>query len=397
MHQRALWLAFLVAACGGDNAATGPDAAPTPDAPPPFANAFDGDAPQVVTDGGHVLAAPRVQPLFFTGDDAMQAQVEQFLGQLATSDYWTTTTGEYGVGALTILPTMVLTDTPPTTDDALHTLLETKVPAPDASTIYAVFLPTGVTLSTPDGGKSCQDFGAYHDEDVPAGGGSIVYALMPRCPGQGNGDTDLDEVTISTSHELIEAATDPTVETTPAFGDADAAHWTWAVTPGAEVGDFCEYVDTAYAPLVGTFNVQRTWSNAAAKAGHDPCVPAAPGPYIAAEPMLDDTTTIDGYTGAVTTRGVIVPVGMTKTIDVVLYSDVDGAGDFTAQAMDLAGVFGGAAELSFTWDKTSGGNGDHLKLTIRREKAGSLPGSEFVISAQDSTGVTHSLWWSYAN
>ena len=398
MSKRAL--SVLLVACGGGNPATTPDAPVVPDAPPAFHNAFDGSAPQVVKVNGEVLATPKVQAIFFTGDDTLQAQVEQFLTQLSGSDYWTTTTGEYGVGTLTVLPTIVLTDTPPTTDDALKALLASKFDgthpefgnAPDANAIYSVFLPAGVVLDA-GGAKSCQDFGAYHDEAATAKQESIVYALMPRCQGQG---PDIEGVTISASHELIEAATDPRVETTPAFGDSDADHYVWAITPAAEVGDYCEYLDTAYDKLVGDFFVQRTWSNAAALAGTDPCVPAAPGPYIGAEPAFPDSTPIEGFTGVVTTKGVIVPVGMTKTIDVVLYSDVDGPA-FTVQALDLAGAFGDPAELSFTWDKTTGKNGDHLQLSIKRIKAGSLPGSEFVIMAQDSAGTTHSMWWSYAN
>ena len=53
--------------------------------------------------------------------------------------------------------------------------------------------------------------------------------------------------------QLIEAATDPRVETTPAFGDSDAEHYIWAYTPGAEVSDYCEYHATGHVqePLEG--------------------------------------------------------------------------------------------------------------------------------------------------
>jgi hypothetical protein len=393
MTTRSLALALSLAACSNTSSNPAePDAGI--DAPASFQEAFDGDAPQLVDLGGGVLQAPKVQPIFFAGDDAMQAQTEQFLTQLAASDYWTTTTSEYGVGALTVLPTIVLTDTPPTTDAALQALLAGKLTAPDQSTIYSVFTPEGVVIDA-GGDKSCQDFGAYHDEAATTAGAGIVYALVPRC--NDPGVPEIDELTVSTSHELIEAATDPFVEMTPAFGDSDPEHYVWAVTPAAEVGDYCEYVDTAYDKLVGDFMVQRIWSNAAAKAGHDPCVPAAPGPYIGAEPMMTESTTIDGFSGSVATKGVVIPVGMSKTIDVVLYSDDPNAGDFTVHADFIGQSVDSPTELSFTWDKTTGHNGDHLQLTIKRVKAGSLPGSEFVIEAQDASMTTHSLWWSYAN
>ena len=369
-----------------------------PPDPGPFANAFDGNAPQLVNMGGGVLATPKVQPIFFANDATMQASVEQFLGQVAGSDYWATTTGEYGVGPLTVQPTIVLADTPPTTDDALQALLAGKFDgthaefgaAPDQSTIYAVFLPDGVTMSFPDGSQSCVDFGAYHDEAHTAAKQGIVYSLTPRCHGQG--DSDLDEVTISTSHELIEAATDPFVEDTGGFGDADPDHYVWAYTPGAETGDFCEYLPGAYDKLVGDFMVQRTWSNAAATAGKDPCVPALATPYFGAEPMFTESTMIEGLTGTMTTKAAVVAVGESKTIDVVLYSDQPTAA-FTVDAQELSQ----SPELALSWDKTTGKNGDHLKLTIKRVKAGTLPGTEFVIIANDDQGNPRSLWWSFAN
>src|ERR1051326_8430483 len=122
MTKRSLMV--LLAACSPTSNPAEPDAGV--DAPATFQEAFDGDAPQLVDMGGGVLATPKVQPIFFAGDDAMQAQTEPFLTQLAASDYWTTTTSEYGVGALTVLPTIVLTDTPPTTDAALQALLAGK-------------------------------------------------------------------------------------------------------------------------------------------------------------------------------------------------------------------------------------------------------------------------------
>ena len=63
----------------------------------------------------------------------------------------------------------------------------------------------------------------------------------------------------------------------------------------------------AYIRGVGDFMVQRTWSNAAAKAGHDPCVPAPATPYIAAEPMFTESVPFDGYTGTVQTKAMQLP------------------------------------------------------------------------------------------
>ena len=392
-----LSLVFLIG-CGTHVADTGPDAAVGPDAPPAWSEAMPAAMPQLVKLNGTTLATPKVRAIFFAGDAAVQAQIADFEAQLATSAYWTATTSEYGVGPLVVQPTLVAPGAAPTTDTALETLLKTQLDGThagwtyDPSTIYSVFLPAGVVLTGAGGSKSCQDYGAYHNELAGAHGESIVYALMPRCQGQGPA---IDDLTASASHEWAEAATDPRVNTAPAFGDADAANYVWAYTPAAENGDYCEYLDSAYQRLVGNFLVQRTWSNAAAKAGHDPCVPALAGPYVAAAPILIDDAPIGDTTGTVTTKAAKVPLGMSKTIEVQLFSDQPTA-DFTVSAIDVAADFQGApAELAFQWDKQSGHNGDKLHLTITRKVAGQFMGSEFAI-VTTVDGKPTNLWWSFA-
>ena len=390
-----IWLAAL-AACG-DNVKLAPDAAP-PDATPDasgFVEAPHGTAPQVMSGGGAVMATPKIVPIFFTGDTTMQTQVEQFLTQLSTSSYWTTTTQEYGVGALTIMPTIVSTDTPPTSDQMLQTWLagqldgtHTDWPTFDPNAIYAVFLPDGVQLSTPFG-NSCSAFGAYHDETMGQANTKIIYALMPRCQG------GVDTLTVSASHEFIEAATDPHPETDPAYQLVDGPHLIWEFAPGGEVGDMCEFVGLAAQRLVGNFAVQRTWSNMSAAAGHDPCVPVLATPYVSAAPMLtDDASLDDGMGHSLTTKGVQIPVGMSKTIDIALYSDAPTA-DWTVKAYDAAQIYGQSKELTVSLDKSTGNNGDILHLTITRVAAG-MGGSEFLISSRPN-GASDSIWFGFVS
>jgi hypothetical protein len=390
-----VWLVAL-AACG-DNIKLAPDAAPpdsSPDAPV-FAEAPHGTAPQVQSGGGPVLTAPKIVPIFFTGDSAIQTQTEQYLNALAASSYWTTATREYGVGSLTIQPTIVSSDTPPTTDAMLQAWLKSNLdgthptwPTFDPGTIYSVFLPDGVTLSTPFG-DSCSAFGAYHDEAPGANNTKIVYALMPRCQG------GIDSLTVSSSHEFVEASTDPLPTSQPAYQLVDNDHIVWEFTPGGELGDMCEYVGQAAQQLVGNFYVQRTWSNLSAAAGHDPCVPVLSTPYASAAPMLTDDASFDDGTGMPkNTKSVKIPVGMSKTIDIALYSDAP-TQPWTVKAIDAAQLNGSPKELSFTWDKTMGNNGDVLHLTITRVSAG-MGGSEFLISSRP-TMVSDSIWFGYVS
>jgi hypothetical protein len=153
--------------------------------------------------------------------------------------------------------------------------------------------------------------------------------------------------------------------------------------------------------------VQRSWSNAAANAGHDPCVPKPSEPYVAAAPRLLDDAPLEGLTGQVMTKAVNVPLGMSKTIDIVLFSDAPTDG-FSVEATDVASEFdGGAAELAFKWDRMTGKNGDTLHLTITRKRTAARTGtssvvsdgpagSEFVITTKRADGTDVSMWWGFA-
>jgi hypothetical protein len=370
----------------------------------PFAPASHPAAPQVESYGGSVMASPKIVPIFFTGDDSMQKQIEQFLAQLPGSGYWSAATGEYGVGQPTIAPTIISSDTPPITDDALQTWLVSMTdgthkewPTPDANTLYAVFLPDGVTITIPQWGKSCQGFGGYHSEGTSKQSQSIVYALMPRCAsfGQLKG---VDALTTTLSHELVEAVTDPADQSNPAYALPDKDHYVWALVPLSEVGDMCTYEPQSNQRLVGNFMVQRTWSNASAKAGHDPCVPLLTDPYFNSVPVLDENVTINfgGQGGQGQTKGVKIPVGTSKTIEVDLFSDAPTT-DWTVQAIDMQSYFyGGSPDLTFTWDQQSGNNGDKLHLTITREKKGQYNGSEFIFYSQKGIKIAN-LWFGFVS
>ncbi len=382
---RTLVMLLCLAACGDNITIPGP-----------------ASIPQVHSGGGPVLASPEVVPIFFPNDIA-QLGLEKFLNALPRSAYWRTAVSEYGVGPPRILPSIITADAPPTTDDELQFWLESKftpphetpdfvplptpLPEPTKNTIYVVFLPAGVTL-TAGGDVSCKTFGGYHEESRNL---HLVYALIPRCPTMG---AEIDAITPALSHELIEASTDPLPETAPAFNELDPAELVWGFTPGGELGDMCEFVSAAFQRLVGNFVVQRTWSNASAAAGHDPCVPTLPGPYVGAAPALDDVT-LDYGNGETTTLGVEVPNGDSVTIDLDLFSDAP-APDWTIGTDDVASVVQHLpAELSFSFDKTTGNAGDVIHLTIKRLKNGDNGGSEFVVTSKVD-GEVVGLWWGLA-
>jgi hypothetical protein len=168
-------------------------------------------------------------------------------------------------------------------------------------------------------------------------------------------------MTSTTTHELAEAATDPLFLTSPAYAAVDDAHAFWMeLTGGGEVGDLCEQ-DLVTPPDVG-YAVQRIWSNAAASAGHDPCVPAVAPAYFNVAADAPDAF-FDPYAGT-TVEGVAIQPHQSRTIDVHLVSD--GPTDaWQVTGVDPNAAQGGERLLKLTLDRDVGSNGDVLHLTIQ--------------------------------
>ena len=74
--------------------------------------------PQVVNlpPAGPVLTTPKVQLIDYS-EDPIGPDVASFLTELTQTQTWSQQTSEYGVGALTVLPTISIAGTPPATLD----------------------------------------------------------------------------------------------------------------------------------------------------------------------------------------------------------------------------------------------------------------------------------------
>jgi hypothetical protein len=334
--------------------------------------------PQVVNVGGPILTAPKVLPIMYASDPA-GSDVLSFLQELTTTDYWSQTTSEYGVGPLTVLPPITLTTPPPATitDAMLESMLadNTSGSAPawgaaDPSTIYLFVLPPGAIQQDAEG-ACCTNYDGYHYEaDVGTGATQVKvpYALSCACSGfDGPKVNDLQERTVDMSHELVEAATDPFPDTDPAYTQEDVADIVWTLVTDGEVADMCEFNDDANViPPGATYMVQRTWSNAAAAKFENPCVPVVTTtPYLNAFPQLATVMYNDGVDPPFATQGVHIPLGQTKTINLALKSAGPVAHTWTVDTYDYNEVIvGGAAEMAFRPAKTSGGDGGVVPLAI---------------------------------
>ena len=352
-------------------------------------------APKIITNGGPILKAAKIYPVFFPGEDpTIVSSVTDFYNKIGPSTYWTAAVSEYGVGAASAMPAIQLGVADPapgnTSDDQIQTWLASKLnandpafPTPDANTIIALNYPAGTSIDL-QGSKSCGSFLGYHTNvtlDAAHGNMDVAYLVIPRCTQQQTGMNELDAVTDTGSHELVEGATDPYPQTNGAYGQVDNNHIYWLFAlGGGENGDMCaQNFDSAYKdPQIG-YVVQRSWSNKAATASHNPCVPAAPGAYFNSVPLLNDTINLNlGGGQAVKLKGVKIPVGSTGVVELDLFSDAK-TGPWTVEAHDLNEFMGGAPTLQFSFDATGGQNGQKLHLSITPTKANQYKSEVFFI------------------
>jgi hypothetical protein len=397
-----------------------PDAAPDVDNGAPSTN-YPAPHPPLPTlsnaNHGPVLTTPHVYLVVYPSYPFL-TDVQTFAQKIGPSTYWPATTQEYGVGTISYAETITLTgQTPPTsiTSTDIQTWVASELQSgafgtPDPLGIYTIVYPSSTTITQPNpvstllpASQSCVAFGGYHGNAVvmPSDGGApqnYAYAVIPTCSG------NVQDLTAVLSHEWIEASTDPFLTTMglfsisggpmSAFFTVDPDHAIWELLGGGEAGDLCEpegnpiYITP---PDIG-YEVQRTWSNLSAMGSHDPCVPGLAGQsFFDSAPVLTDTVTFtSSLTGSVTTKGVTIPVGQSKTIEVDLFSDGPTSGPWTVQAADVLSTyynFGIPSSLAFAWDRTSGVNGEKLHLTITVTTASIIGnGHAFMITSSTSDG-----------
>jgi hypothetical protein len=342
-----------------------PDAGVEIDAPP--YPAFAATLPQVGKGSGAVMASVRVVPVFM-GSDPLRADLLDFLGKLAASPVWAEMVGEYGVGGLTVGTPIDVASAPASITDAeIESYVQQQVTGtsppwgvPDATTLYVLLYPAATAIhSGPFTSCVVGGFSGSHTFAPGPGASPIVYAVIARC-------TDpvlpvLELTTDTLTHEIVEAATDPTVQTWNLVGDRDQA---WSLLGGPELADLCELEDLApYTPADIGHVIERTWSNAAASTGADPCrpVPPDPNPYFAAVPDQPDSVGQGPNGGAI--PGVAVQTGTVRTIAVHVFSAAATSGPITVQAFSLSPT------IEVALDRDHASNGDTLQLAIRADHA----------------------------
>jgi hypothetical protein len=351
--------------------------------------AFTPEMPQLVDNGGPKLTSAKIVTVTWA-TDTNAASLQDFDDKLGPSQYWKTALAEYGIGPASSGPTnhVVVQTAPPNPWDAaaIDTWTQTQIagapangwPAPDAQSVYMVFVPSTVKV-TDTGADACASEAGYHVE-LKAGSNpdGVAYALAIQNCSIEAGTNVLQDSTSTAAHEIAEAATDPYPNNAPSIYGFDPDHLAWEVWNEwqDEVADACEYFDEAYYTEGSDlpYMVQRLWSNASAKAGHDPCVPVPSGPYNNVSPLGLQTISVaavdaNGNVSPFTTKGWRIAAGQSAKVQVGLWSDAPMA-TWTVEIIGTDGVGSKPpGVLSVTPSTFTGRNGDTVDLTVTVQTA----------------------------
>jgi hypothetical protein len=240
----------------------------------------DGPAslPQVsLGDAGSVLANPRLVAITFEGDP--QSSRDQAFARAITQTDWLEQVGaEYGVtgaswgGSVTIGAGSIVNGG---LDEAgatavVEEAIDAGAPSPNGQTVYMVFPPSGVFyLDQPADQNRSWNFATQGSPNL----GDHILVTYTGEPGENNNTSPFDFMTAAASQGLIDILTHGWM--LPAPSPLWSGSFTFPWFPG-HVGILAHDSRTT----AGGFVFQRVWSNAQAKLGGDPLLPAADEPYF---------------------------------------------------------------------------------------------------------------------
>jgi hypothetical protein len=247
------------------------------DVPPPsgpFTTPPHRVPPPVVVQNPLIIAAPRLVTVMAEGDP-LQAPLEAFTDALAESAWWPTVSAEYGVGA--VRPGVHVSGPPMPAGMNGNQMLSYVAAAvkahgsdaaPDGATVFVLYLAPGTMVVDSENRLNCgcSELSGVHFAYDTTGD---EIAIIQRCSA-----SDVDSLTTTASHEILESATNPSnnegfIEPRP------FPPWSGSTWAGNELADICVLTRVHE----GEWEYTRSFSNAAAVQGDDPCVPALTEPY----------------------------------------------------------------------------------------------------------------------
>jgi hypothetical protein len=397
--------AVSLAACSSGNTANTSSLPPIPPGAPAYP-AFKPAVPQLERGPVPVMSRPIMVPIFLAKDPLL-APIERELTvwTIHGRDNAIAALSEYGVDYLGLANPIELArgEGPSSASSAaiqtwLGDALDGSYPEFGpvdakslASRIFVGFLPEGAQATIVGGAAGCADFQAY-DAGFQLRSGAIAhYVVVPRCaPPLGVVQAEWTaKVAISAVLNRIGNPVPALVPSASQTASFDPEHAGFSLG-GAGLAQACGRAmvgidGKTMVPVNGPL-VPRIWSNAAAAAYEDPCVPAPLGPYFVSVPVVKDVVTLpNGQEGI----GVLVPVGGSRTIDVQLLSNAPTERWMVwTQLLDVNVPRGGTTGFSFSWDTSTGNNGDTLHLTIEAPN----PPRRDVVAINSIRGERQTFW-----
>lgn len=270
--RAAIAACVLAAGCGGDD---GPAKLP------------EVLLPTIASRGGPVMAHPQLVPIFYS-DDPDAGPLGLWSQWVGTSSWLGQVGTEYGVGSSSVLGIIKRPEAAPDqisnvqiADLLFQGVADGSLPKPAdgdlSQALYIAYFPAHTRVAFDSSDSSCDDFGGFH-LSARRDGVELIYAVIVTCPGLFQGLSTLEGRMLASSHELIEAATDPIPINRPAYQLFDPVG-SWSGL-GLEVADLCVRGNEAAVWREDGFVAQRSYSNAAIATG-DPCVPVTTdAPYF---------------------------------------------------------------------------------------------------------------------
>jgi hypothetical protein len=240
--------------------------------------------------GGPVISSAKVYAVFWTDKVAAEtkSQIGPFYENILDSNYidWlseydTTLQAVNGrpgtnqhigrgrfMGSITIAPANA---SKKLTDEMLQTELDAqmaagKLPPADDDSLYMLYFPAGYSI-TIEGSGSCSSFCGYHEGFKSARtGSSVFYGVLPACGFGCGGSSAFDAIALVSSHECLEAITDPfpTPGTNPAYPQA------WNTAGGDEIADLCQEGGSTVTGHGIVSKVSWEWDNASKSCAKGP-------------------------------------------------------------------------------------------------------------------------------
>jgi hypothetical protein len=229
-----------------------------------------------------------------------------------------------------------------------------------------VYLPRGIALKDAFA-RYCGDGPRAFHRALRVDNKTVGYAVMPRCG-------DEAALTGTASHELLEMVTSPDTSR-PGFAFVRSSSTSGFTAAGTEAMDPCGLITKETDVVEGEYVVRRAWSNRAAAAGHDPCVPAPPEyPYVALLPERQSVR--------LTNKGDNITIGLTAAADRPVTA-------WSVEAIDVTGMqqHDRYVDLDLDCRHVSPREACRLRITLRKP-----PATRLVVGVVSTLNTRSYLW-----